>query len=562
MWQATHFALLLAAITPAFAVDIVVDLGYATYSGAIHEEGVSKWLGMRYAAPPLGDLRFAAPQDPPKEIGIQNATENGYICLPQQPNDWTVTTKTTKFTAGEDCLYISVYAPTGATVDSRLPVMFFLQGGGFGSNSSPNWDPSEIVREENIVVVQFNYRVGAWGFLQSAEVKAGGSLNNGIKDQLKALEWVQRHICRFGGNPDQVVLDGVSAGGASVGLLMAANLESPPFVGGMSHSGAWVSMRTMELGQLQYDCLVKDKHCGNSTDTLACLRKAEHVMTSNCWFNPHIDGELYTDSMLNLFAQGNYSKLPTIWGSDANEGTKYNAPQDTDTVEQAATWLKNSDPTITDAAVAILEKLWLVKNETHFPESGRKWRNAANAIGDIGTHCIIKNIQDFIAADGGLTWNYKYTVLDPTDEAIGFGAWHTVDAYALWGPSRTDGGAPATYTTTNAPIIPLVRKYLTSFMRTLDPNIDREVGAPDWTTWNGAETRERLFIQTNNTKMEVMSEAQSLRCQIVRPMSDNFGKPKPEGETTDFDATLAATYGSASESTDITPRPGYVRRRL
>lgn len=75
MWQGTHLAYLLAAIAPVYAVDRVVDLGYAKYAGAIHEEGVSKWLGLRYAAPPLGDLRFAAPQNPLKVSGIQNATQ-------------------------------------------------------------------------------------------------------------------------------------------------------------------------------------------------------------------------------------------------------------------------------------------------------------------------------------------------------------------------------------------------------------------------------------------------------------------------------------------------------
>lgn len=167
---------------------------------------------------------------------------------------------------------MSVFAPTGAYTDSDLPVMFFLQGGGFGSLSSANWDPSEIVKEENVVVVQFNYRVGPYGFLQGEEVRAGGSLNNGIKDMIKALEWVREHISKFGGNPNQVVLNGVSAGGSAVGLLMAANLDNPPFVGGISESGGWVTMRTMDQGQEQYDCLVKDKNCTSATDTLACLR--------------------------------------------------------------------------------------------------------------------------------------------------------------------------------------------------------------------------------------------------------------------------------------------------
>ena len=77
--------------------------------------------------------------------------QNGPICLPQQPTDWTVTGGSTRFTTGEDCLFVSVFAPTDADTTSELPVMFFIQGGGFGSLSSANWDPSELVREENVV---------------------------------------------------------------------------------------------------------------------------------------------------------------------------------------------------------------------------------------------------------------------------------------------------------------------------------------------------------------------------------------------------------------------------
>ncbi|KAH7323930.1 carboxylesterase [Rhexocercosporidium sp. MPI-PUGE-AT-0058] len=564
LWESTFLTFCLAAIAPVYAVDTLVDLGYAKYVGAIHENGVSKWLGMRYAAPPLGDLRFAAPQNPLNVSRIQNATQNGPICFPQKPTDWTVTGGSTRYTTSEDCLYVSVFAPIRAYIDSYLPVVFFIQGGGFGSLSSANWDPSEIVREENVVVVQFNYRVGPYGFLQSEEVRAGGSLNNGIKDMIKALDWVREHIVKFGGNPYQVVLNGVSAGGSAVGLLMAANLGNIPFVGGISESGGWVTMRTMDHGQEQYDCLIKEKKCANTTDTLACLRTlpARELMTSNCWFNPGIDGELYKDSMVNLFKQGTYTKVPTIWGSCANEGTKYSVPESTDTVQDANKYLTGNDPTLSNSSLAILDNIYINKNETVFPNAGRKWRQTANAIADIGNNCIVKNIQDYISRDGIDTYNYKYAVLDPADEAAGYGAWHTVETYAFWGPNRTDGGPPASYKTTNAPIIPVVRKYWGSFIRTLSPNTNRANGAAEWAPYTGDESRERLFIQTNNTKMEFMSAAQSLRCQIVRPMSENLGKPPKKGTVTEFDPVLASKYEGTNDSTTKPRRLRNARRQM
>ena len=99
----------------------------------------------------------------------------------------------------EDCLFLDVYAPTNAVSSgSKLPVYFFIQGGGFASLSNPNYNGSGLVEASgnNIVVVTFNYRVGPFGFLASEEVEQGASLNNGLKDQLKALEWVHKHISK------------------------------------------------------------------------------------------------------------------------------------------------------------------------------------------------------------------------------------------------------------------------------------------------------------------------------------------------------------------------------
>lgn len=101
--------------------------------------------------------------------------------------------------SSEDCLFLNVYAPTDATVNDRnLPVYFFIQGGGFASLSNPNYNGSGLVQASgnNIIVVTFNYRVGPYGFLASKEVESGASLNNGLKDQRKALEWVKRHISK------------------------------------------------------------------------------------------------------------------------------------------------------------------------------------------------------------------------------------------------------------------------------------------------------------------------------------------------------------------------------
>ncbi|KAL8294664.1 hypothetical protein RB597_007728 [Gaeumannomyces tritici] len=564
----TGLSLILAAAglmaSGAGAVDTLVDLGYAKFQGAVTDPdlGVSMWKGIQFAAPPVGELRFAAPADP-VQTGTVDATRHGSICPPMNPNDWTAKPNS-RFKADEDCLYLSVTAPTAATADSRLPVVVLLQGGGFGSNSSPNWNGREIVSAGNVVLVQFNYRVGMYGFLQTAELAAkGGTLNAGMKDMIKALEWVKANVAKFGGDPDHVVIDGVSAGGSSVGLLMAANIPGGKelFKGGIVESGPWATLRTMDRGEEQFQCLVKEKGCAGSADRIACLRALDQVAirSSNCWFNPSIDGDLFTDSLPEMFRQGKFHRVPTIWGTDADEGTK-NVPQSTASIGEARKFFLQQDGSLTNGSLAVLQRLYLDSEQPVFPSSGAKWRNLANAMGDIGNHCQTRNLIDFLARDGGgsPTWNYNYDVIDPADEAAGFGAWHTVNTHAFWGQSR-DNNAPKSYLTTNAAALPLVRGYWFSFIRHLDPNVDRQPGSPEWTPYT-AEGRERIFIQTNNTHMERMSDRQAMRCDVVTPMFLNLAKPPAPGTATELDAGLAAQVEAASNDTSLPPRSAKFRR--
>ncbi len=187
----------------------IVDLGYARYEGNAFPNGVTKWLGMRYAAPPVGNLRFARPHDPVVVSGVQPAQTVSQPLLGTMSDQCADSSKYRQgclkthgdpdtWYESEDCLFISVFAPTNVTSRSKLPVFFDIGGGGFNVNSGANTDGNGLVVNSgyNIVVVTFNYRVGPYGFLASKEIKESphASLNNGLKDQRKALKWVQKHI--------------------------------------------------------------------------------------------------------------------------------------------------------------------------------------------------------------------------------------------------------------------------------------------------------------------------------------------------------------------------------
>ncbi|KAF2194297.1 para-nitrobenzyl esterase [Zopfia rhizophila CBS 207.26] len=517
-----HSCLILALSHSTGAVDPLVDLGYSKYRGRVVGDGTSQWLGIRYAAPPLGQLRFAAPQNPPEKMEVQDASKFGSICLPKDPTDWTMRPNP-RFTPAEDCLFLNVFAPSSATTESKLPVMLFIQGGGFGSNSNANYNGSDLAREGNMVVVSINYRVGPYGFLQSREVEKGGSLNNGMKDQIKALEWVRDNIEKFGGDPEHVVLNGDSAGASSIVILLVSPVMrySKLFIGAISESASEPALRTMAQGQEQYNCLLNATGCYYSTNSLTCLRSlnATKLQTTNCRFNPHIDDDIIPDTTFRQFEKGEYKRVPTIFGSCTDEGTKY-APQNADTIEDANAFFLNQCPSLSNSSLQWLDKAYINQSAPVFPNSGRLWRQASNAIGDFRSHCVDNFYQSILARDGQPTWSYRYGVLDADQEARGFGAYHTIELYAVWGPTNTDGNPPKSYNSTNAGIVPVVRSYWTSFIRHLDPNVGRKEGCPVWEKW---EDGERLLFVTNGTKMERMGDEQKRRCEVLGADDEGAG---------------------------------------
>ena len=254
------------------AVDPLVDLEYIKYQGTANAGGISQWLGIRYAAPPVGDLRFAAPEDPPSNDTVQDATSHGPLCL-AVGNPYNATTQ------DEDCLFLDVYAPSNATKDSALPVFFFIQGGGYAQNSNPNLNGSGLIdaADGELVVVTFNYRVGPFGFLAGEQVP---SINNGLKDHYSALRWVQSHIAAFGGDSAHVVIGGDSAGAQSVVQLLTGfgGKDLGLFIGSAAESQSFPTQFTTGASQFAYDNLVVATGCSNSTPndaddgTLACLR--------------------------------------------------------------------------------------------------------------------------------------------------------------------------------------------------------------------------------------------------------------------------------------------------
>ena len=177
------------------------------------------WMGIPFAAPPLGEARWRAPQAPHTRAGLLEATQPGGMCVHLDPQVGAVG-------GSEDCLYLNIWAPRQVPAE-KLPVMVWIHGGGFnlGAGSWAETDGSSLARH-GVVLVTLNYRLGKFGFFAhpalTAEAKGGELGNYGLMDMVAALKWVKANISAFGGDPGNVTIFGESAGGMAVNFLMSA----------------------------------------------------------------------------------------------------------------------------------------------------------------------------------------------------------------------------------------------------------------------------------------------------------------------------------------------------
>ena len=304
------------------------------YTSWVFNEG-KEWLGIPYATPPLGPLRFQ-PTQPLTSTwsGTRDATAYAPDCHQNGVP-----------TSSEDCLYLNVYAPSNATDMSQLPVMVFLYGGSWISGGTsqayfPIYTGAYLLEAgKQVILVTLNYRLGPLGFLGSPVLAANSTDrstgNYGLQDQREALKWVKANIINFGGNPENILLFGESAGAGSVsnhlvlekscGLFNYALMESGPF----AH---WTA-RPLSVANTQFERLAKGLQCsGNNDQILECLRSktaAEltsiHVSVPEYFteWSPTIDGVELLDNPQKLAEKGQFCSVPTLLGTNLNEGTMF-----------------------------------------------------------------------------------------------------------------------------------------------------------------------------------------------------------------------------------------------
>ncbi|MGY0055838.1 carboxylesterase/lipase family protein [Streptomyces sp. LZ34] len=309
------------------AADPLVRTDSGWVKGTADAQG-RQFLGIPYAAPPVGELRWRAPRPAPAWQGVRDATRFGGRCV--QGVSWDPGYEQPTYT--EDCLGLNVYAPTGAR-PGRAPVMVWFHGGGLTAGAGSDVVPDTFSAEGGIVSVTVNYRVGAMGFLSvpalDGEAADGTSGNFGMLDQQAALRWVRRNIARFGGDPARVTIAGESAGGRSV----CTQLASPParglFRAAIIQSGAYgdCAASTRREAADSGTAFAASLGCDDPATAATCLRakSPRQILEAQGRYPwaPVAGGDFLPVQPSEAFATGRSARVPVLNGANRDEGRMF-----------------------------------------------------------------------------------------------------------------------------------------------------------------------------------------------------------------------------------------------
>ncbi len=445
---------------------------------APNDAGVRAFLGIPYAAPPVGPKRWMAPEPVPAWTGVRTATAFGARCVQTTPFADMIFRSVDE---SEDCLTLSVWTPAGAPTD-RLPVMVWIHGGGFFAGASDEGrHEGTALAERGVVLVTINYRLGVLGFLAHPELTAESpthsSGNYGLLDQVAALRWVRDNIAAFGGDPGNVTIFGESAGSFSVSALMASPLTTGLFHKAIGQSGAFfsrLSLPVVPLARAEADGVEFARTVGAAS--LADLRAAApadltaHVGPNPTRFAPIVDGHLLTGDPWDVFAAGQQQRVPLLAGWNSAESQQ---PPTTiaavraqlrrqfpaDTAEALRLYPTDTDSDATQSATALASDLFIGYNTW-------KW------------------IEVHAATSGMPVYRYLFDHVIPTTTgdpaADSPGAAHATDIEFVFDTLDTRALA---WRDVDRRVADTFGAYWTTFAKTGDPNGE---ALPAWPAWNAA----------------------------------------------------------------------------
>ena len=460
------------------AADRVAVTGGVIEGVATEDAAIRVFKGIPYAAPPVGELRWRPPAPVVAWDGALKADTWGDRCMQGEMFGGPLVSR--EDSMSEDCLYLNVWTPA-QKADEKLPVLVVFHGGGFaaGSGSEPRTDGEWFARQ-GIVVVAPNYRLGLFGFMAHPELTAEsdgkGSGNVGLLDQVAALEWVRDNIAAFGGNPDDVTINGESAGSMSVNALMASPLSKHLVHKAIGQSGAFfespsASMALKTLAEKEQDGVRFAASIGAASLAELRARPADKllaaVMATGGWgYSPGLDNHVLPEPVAAYYADGRQARIPLLAGWTSSELGMAVAlnPQKPTPESFAARLAKEFGVDATEAAAVYPA-----------PDDATTMQSAADLESDLFiAYSTWKWIETHAETAKAPVYRYRFDRVLPDDPASVFGALHAVDIeYAF----NTLDSKPAPWRAEDREVARLMATAFTNFVKTGDPNGD---GVPEW----------------------------------------------------------------------------------
>jgi len=472
---------------------------------------IRAYKGIPYAAPPVGALRWKAPETirPWNGIRVSKAFSPGcaqQILLPQPNADQRIS---------EDCLTVNVWT-SAHKPDAKLPVLVWIHGGGFfaGSSSSTAYEGGGFAKQ-GLVFVSLNYRLGMFGFLahpeSSKESPRGTSGNYALQDMVAALNWVKRNIAAFGGDPDNVTIWGESAGGTAVGLLMVS-----PDAQGLFHkailSSPWNLFQPISHRTESWYRRVPAESVGAKLGDIAALRAKSTdellKLAGSVEFNMEgehtgeihyhiVDGVVIPDDPALLFEQGKFHKVPVLAGTVAHEGSMF--ARSVRSLAPAKTWIERA--TLPSAVEKLLQQYGLTSDAA---------ANAgfASVFGDanfvMGTRALLR----VVSAHQPRAFQYEFTRVAGFGRRTRLGAFHAGDlGYAFdtlpdspYGTTGLLSVLPTDFDATDSKVAATYHSAITRFVKTGDPNGG---DLPSWPAFKEGAERYMEIGDANTLKIDL-----------------------------------------------------------